>query len=120
MKGLFVSVKIKCIDCLEGMAELPDNSIDMVLCDPPYGTTQNKWDSIIPLNNMWGQLNRVCRVPCPMIFCSNQPFTSNLVLSNISKFKYMWVWDKINRITGFLNSKKEPLRMAACIDVILQ
>ena len=96
-------------DCLERMKEIPSGSVDMVLADPPYGTTACKWDSIIPLEPMWGQLKRIIKPNGAIVMTAAQPFTSVLVCSNLGMFKYQWVWDK-SQITGFLNAKKQPLR----------
>ena len=96
-------------DCLEIMKQLPDNSIDMVLCDLPYGTTQNKWDSIIPLDELWKQYRRVVKDNGAIVLTSQGMFTAELMLSNPSMFKYKWVWEK-SKSTNFLNAKKQPLR----------
>ena len=96
-------------DCLEGMKRIPDKSIDMILADLPYGTTQNKWDSIIPLEPLWEQYHRVIKDNGAIILTSAQPFTSILTVSNLSLFRYDFAWDK-KQITGFLNAKKMPLR----------
>jgi DNA modification methylase len=96
-------------DCLERLKELPDNSIDMVLCDLPYGTTQCKWDTIIPFEPLWAEYNRVCKINAPMVFTASQPFTSQLINSNIKNFKYTWVWEK-SKATGYLNAKRMPMR----------
>ena len=96
-------------DCLNVMKYLPDNSIDMILTDPPYGTTACRWDSIIPLEPMWEQLKRVIKPNGAIVMTAAQPFTSILVSSNIKMFKYDWVWQK-SRPTGVLNAKKQPLR----------
>jgi len=139
-------------DCLIGMEKIKDKSIDMILCDLPYGTTQNKWDCIIPLNNyievqiknkivcmtqenykiycfdngisldkfklnwkqqskkgLWAQYKRIIKDNGAIILTSAQPFTSQLIQSNKTMFKYSLVWDKKNT-TGFLNAKKQPLR----------
>lgn len=98
-------------DCLELMLEMPDGSIDMVLADPPYGTTACKWDSIIPLEPMWKQLKRVTKQNAAIVMTASQPFTTKLISSNMEWFKYCWVWDK-GQGTGFLNSEKQPLRQA--------
>jgi site-specific DNA-methyltransferase (adenine-specific) len=79
----------------------------MVLCDLPYGTTQNKWDTVIDLSKMWEQYKRVCTGA--IVLTSAQPFTSMLVTSNLKEFKYQWVWQK-EAGTGLLNAKKQPLR----------
>lgn len=96
-------------DCLERMREIPDGSIDMVLCDPPYGTTACKWDSIIPLEPMWEQLKRIIKPNGAIVMTASQPFTSVLVSSNLKMFKYDWTWKK-PKGTGHLNAKKQPLR----------
>lgn len=95
-------------DCLEKMQNIPDNSIDMILCDLPYGTTQNKWDSIIPLPLLWEQYWRICNGA--IVLTASQPFTSKLIISQIEYFKYDWIWHKIGKPTGHLNAKKQPLR----------
>ena len=96
-------------DCLERMKEIPDGSADMVLCDPPYGTTACKWDSVIPLEEMWKHLKRILKPNGAIILTASQPFTSVVVTSNLSMFKYDWTWNK-SRPTGVLNAKKQPLR----------
>lgn len=97
-------------DCLELMKEIPDGSVDMVLTDPPYGTTACKWDSIIPLDLMWDQLKRVIKPSGAIVMTASQPFTSALVMSNPKIFKYCWAWDKVLP-RGHLNAKKQPLRV---------
>lgn len=99
-------------DCLKEMENIESGSIDLVLADPPYGTTNCKWDSIIPLGPMWQQLKRIVKPTGAIVLMGNEPFTSMLVCSNINEFKYRWVWEK-NKSTGFLNAKKQPLR---CIE----
>ena len=81
-------------DCLERMKEIPDASVDMVLADPPYGTTACKWDSIIPLEPMWEQLKRIIKPNGAIVLFGSQPFTSSLIMSNITMFKYEQIWDK--------------------------
>jgi site-specific DNA-methyltransferase (adenine-specific) len=95
-------------ECLAEMAEIPDAYVDMVLCDLPYGTTQNKWDSIIDLTQLWAAYKRICKPGAAIVLTAAQPFTSVLVCSNLKDFKYQWVWRKENG-TGFLNAKKRPL-----------
>jgi site-specific DNA-methyltransferase (adenine-specific) len=91
------------------MRKIDDGSVDMILVDPPYGTTQNKWDSVIPLDRMWAEYRRVLkRNGACVIFCA-QPFTSVLITSNLSWFKYEWCWQK-PKGTGHLNAKKQPMR----------
>ena len=95
-------------DCLERMKEIPDGSIDMVLADPPYGTTACKWDSIIPLEPMWEQLKRVIKPNGAIVLMSAQPFSSVLISSNIKQHKTEWVWVK-NLKTGNLNARRMPM-----------
>lgn len=94
-------------DCLELMKDIPDGSVDMILCDLPYGTTQNKWDAVIPFDPLWAEYRRVCRGA--IVLTAAQPFTSAVVMSNLRDFKYQWVWNK-SKVTGVLNAKKQPLR----------
>ena len=96
-------------DCLEKMKEIPSKSIDMILCDLPYGTTQNKWDSVIPLDLLWKEYNRIIKDNGAVVLTSNGVFTAQLIMSNTKNFKYKWVWEK-SKATNFLNSKKQPLR----------
>ena len=96
-------------DCLERMKEIPDGSVDMVLADPPYGTTRCKWDSIIPLEPMWEQLKRIIKPNGAIVLTAAQPFTSILGVSNVRHLKYSWQWVK-SRPTGHLNAKKMPLK----------
>ena len=96
-------------DCLEIMKNIPDKSVDMVLCDLPYGVTQNKWDNIIPFENLWKEYNRIVKERGAVVLHCQQPFTSELILSNKKNFKYCWTWYK-KQCSGFLNAKKQPLR----------
>jgi site-specific DNA-methyltransferase (adenine-specific) len=96
-------------ECLQEMKSIEDGSVDMVLTDPPYGTTQCKWDSIIPLDLMWAQLKRIIKPNGAIVMTASQPFTSALVMSNPDMFAYEWVWVK-SKITGVLNAKKMPVR----------
>ena len=96
-------------DCLELMKEIPDGSVDMVLTDLPYGTTACKWDSVIPLEPMWEQYNRVCKEDAAMVFTAQQPFTTMLAHSNIQNLRYEWIWEKPQG-TNPMNSKVMPLK----------
>lgn len=96
-------------DCLEIMKQLPDKSIDMVLCDLPYGTTQNKWDSVIPLGELWQQYRRIVKDDGAIVLTSQGLFTAELMVSNPKMFRYKWIWEK-SKSTNFLNAKKQPLR----------
>ena len=95
-------------DCLELMKEIESGSVDMVLADPPYGTTACKWDSIIPLEPMWEQLKRIIKPNGAIVMTASQPFTTTLIASNMKMFKYCWVWEK-SRALGFTNAKNKPL-----------
>ena len=96
-------------DCLDALKSLPDSCVDMVLCDLPYGTTQNKWDSVIDLSQLWEQYNRVVKPNGAIVLTSQGVFTAKLILSNENFFKYKLSWEK-SKPTNFLNAKKQPLR----------
>ena len=96
-------------DCLEYMEKIPDGSVDMILCDLPYGMTQNQWDCYIPLEELWKQYKRVIKPSGAIVLTSNGVFTAKLILSQPGIFKYKWVWEK-SKPTNFLNAKKQPLR----------
>jgi len=101
--------KIYNMDCLEGMKDIADKSIDMILCDLPYGTTQNKWDSVINLPLLWKQYERIIKENGCIALFAQTPFDKTLGNSNLKQLKYEWIWKK-NKSTGFLNSKKMPLK----------
>ena len=103
-------------DCLERMKEIPSGSVDMILTDPPYGTTACKWDSIIPLEPMWEQLKRIIKPNGAIVLFGSEPFSSALRMSNIKQYKYDWVWEK-EQGTGFARSKNQPLRKHEIISV---
>ena len=96
-------------DCLECMKRLPDESVDMILCDLPYGMTQNQWDSYIPLDRLWEQYLRIIKGNGAIVLTSQGLFTARLIMSQPKYFKYKWVWEK-SKPTNFLNVKKQPLR----------
>lgn len=96
-------------NCLELMSDIDDKSIDMILCDLPYGTTACKWDTVIPFEPLWSHYKRIIKDNGAIVLTASQPFTSALVMSNIKMFKYEWIWVK-NRVTGFTNAKKRPLK----------
>lgn len=102
--------KIHLGDCLEVMDSIIDGSINLILCDLPYGTTQNKWDSIIDLNKLWYHYKRILHKNGTIVLTAAQPFTSILVSSNLKMFKYEWIWKKSDS-TNFLNAKHQPLRI---------
>lgn len=92
------------------MQKIDNKSIDMILCDLPYGvTSRNKWDEIIPFDRMWKQYERIIKDNGAIVLHSQQPFTSKLIMSNLNLFKYSWIWSK-SQVSGFLNAKKQPLR----------
>lgn len=103
-------------DCLERMKEIPDGSVDMVLTDPPYGTTACKWDSVIPLEAMWAELRRIIKPSGAILLFGSEPFSSLLRVSNLKAYKYDWYWLK-NKPQGFLNAKKMPLKNYETISV---
>jgi site-specific DNA-methyltransferase (adenine-specific) len=97
-------------DCLEIMKDIPDGSIDMILCDLPYGTTnRNKWDEVIPFDLLWEQYNRIIKENGAILLFADEPFTSKLICSNLKYFKQRITWDK-DRGSGFLNAKKMLLK----------
>jgi len=97
-------------DCLEIMKNIPDNSVDMVLCDLPYGKTKNKWDSEIDLVKLWSQYMRITKENSAIILFGQDKFSAKLMMSNEKIHRYNLIWDKGNRGSGFLNAKKMPLR----------
>jgi len=96
-------------DCLERMKEIESGSVDMILTDPPYGTTACKWDSIIPLEPMWEQLKRIIKANGAIVMTASQPFTTTLISSNMKMFKYCWVWNK-KFGANFANANRMPLK----------
>ena len=96
-------------DCLEVMQTIESQSIDAIITDPPYGTTACKWDSVIPFEPMWEQLNRIIKPNGAIVLFGSEPFSSALRMSNIKNYKYDWIWLK-NRPSGHLNAKKQPMR----------
>lgn len=96
-------------DCLELMKDIPNGSVDMVLCDPPFGSTKNEWDKIIPFDLLWDSYNRILKENGVAVLFSQMPFTALLVGSNLKNFRYEWVWQK-SKATGFMNAKKMPLK----------
>ena len=96
-------------DCLELMKDIPDGSIDMILCDLPFGTTKNHFDIPLPFKEMWKHYNRIIKDNGAIVLFSQMPFTASLVLSNTKMFRYEWIWQK-SKSTGFMNAKKMPLK----------
>ena len=102
-------IDLRCGDCLELMKDIPDKSVDLILCDLPYGTTQCKWDSVIPFDKLWTQYNRIIKDNGAIVLFGVEPFTSCLICNNLKNYKYSWVWEK-SKATNYLNAKKQPLR----------
>jgi|TARA_B100000029_G_C17559900_1_gene952972 DNA modification methylase len=102
-------IKLYNDDCLKVLSEIETDSVDMIFADLPYGSTKCKWDVSIPLDKLWEEYNRICKINAAMVFTAAQPFTSVLINSNIKNFKYTWVWEK-SKATGYLNAKKMPMR----------
>jgi site-specific DNA-methyltransferase (adenine-specific) len=96
-------------DCLKVMEKIPDKSIDMILCDLPYGTTACKWDTIIDLDKLWEQYKRIIKDHCAIVLTASQPFTSVLVISNLKWFKYEWIWEKAAG-SNFATVKYQPMK----------
>ena len=113
------SFEIEQGDCLELMKDIPDGSVDLVLTDPPYGTTQNKWDSIVPFDDKWKELHRITKPNSAIVLFSQMPFGAELIHSNIKEFRYEWVWHK-TMPTGFLNANRTPLRAHENILVFIE
>ena len=111
--------KVHCADCLEFMKLMPDKSVDMILCDLPYGTTACAWDTIIPFEPLWKQYKRIIKDNGAIILTASQPFTSALVMSNIKMFKYCWTWDKTTA-KGHLVAKIRPMQQTEDILVFGQ
>lgn len=103
-------------DCLEGMKRIEDKSIDMILCDLPYGTTACKWDNIIPFEPLWEQYKRIIKDNGAIVLFGSEPFSSKLRMSNIDNYKYDWIWEKSNP-TGMGQSNKRPMKYHEMISV---
>ncbi len=103
-------------DCLEVMKQIESQSIDAIITDPPYGTTACKWDSVIPFEPLWEQLNRIIKPNGAIVLFGSEPFSSALRMSNIKNYKYDWIWNKVNAV-NFVNAKIQPLRQNENISV---
>ena len=103
-------------DCLEVMKDIEDESIDCIICDLPYGTTQCPWDSVIPFDKLWAEYHRITKPNAAIVLFGAEPFSSALRLSNVDEFKYDWYWRK-PRGTGHLNAMKQPLRDVEIVSV---
>lgn len=98
------------MECIEGMRSIREKSVDMILCDLPYGTTHCKWDEIIPFDQLWEQYERIIKDRGAIVLTSSQPFTTKLIASKLKWFRYEWIWKKGNHVTGFPNAKRMPLK----------
>ena len=96
-------------DCIEIFDQLEDNSVDMVFCDLPYGTTQNRWDTLIPFEQLWAAYQRIVKVNGAILLMAQPPFDKVLACSNLTDFRYEWIWEK-NKATGHLNAKRMPMK----------
>jgi site-specific DNA-methyltransferase (adenine-specific) len=103
-------------NCLELMKDIKSGSVDAIICDPPYGTTACKWDSVIPFDLMWEQLNRVIKPNGAIVLFGSEPFSSALRMSNIKNYKYDWIWKK-NRSANFIQANYQPLKKHEIISV---
>lgn len=107
-RGLFITfrgdnvIDLKQGDCLELMKEIPDKSVDMVLCDLPYGKTANQWDNVLPFEKLWEQYNRIIKEDCSMLLFAQEPFASKLRMSNLPNYKYDWIWNKTRGSNPFV------------------
>ena len=110
-----MNAELYCGDCLQEMKNIPDKSVDLILCDLPYGITDCEWDKIIPFEPLWKEYKRVLKVCGIVVLFGNQPFTSSIINSNLSDYSHMWYWKK-NYTTGSLLAKQQPLR---CIEDIV-
>jgi len=110
------SVKLLKGDCLELMKDIPDESVDMILCDLPYGTTRNKWDTAIPFDKLWKQYKRIIKDHGAICLFGQEPFSSSLRVSNLKMFRYDWIWEK-PKASGFLLAKKRPLSAHEVVSV---
>ena len=103
-------------DCLEAMKDIPDKSIDMILCDLPYGTTACKWDTIIPFEPLWEQYNRLIKDNGAIVLFGSEPFSSKLRMSNLKMYRYDWIWQK-TKGGGFMTATKQPLKRHETLSV---
>ena len=111
--------KIYNMDCLEGMKQIPDGSVDAIICDLPYGTTANKWDSIIPLEQLWSQYKRIIKRGAPIVLFGSEPFSTMLRMSKLSWYKYDWIWKK-SRGADFIHANQRPLKIHEIVSVFCE
>lgn len=105
-------------DCLKLMKDIPDGSVDLGLCDPPYGTTDCSWDSVLPFDQLWAEYDRLLKLDGAAVLFAAQPFTTSLIQSNRKAFRYCWYWMK-NQATGFTYARYQPMRKVEDICVFL-
>ena len=110
LEGRRSTIRLMLGDCLEKMKDIPDGSVDLILCDLPYGTTACKWDSVIPFEPLWEQYRRIAKKNAAIVLTASQPFTTALIASNLKEFRYCWYWKK-SVGSGFQNAKRQPLRL---------
>ena len=110
------NIDLRCGDCLELMKDIPDGSIDMILCDLPYGTTACKWDTLIPFEPLWEQYNRIIKDNGAIVLFGSEPFSTLLRYSNLKMYKYDWIWDKVSGL-GFFDCEFRPLKSHEIISV---
>lgn len=106
-------------DCFDVFPLIPDGSIDMILCDLPYGTTQCKWDTVLPFEQLWAEYKRLIKPNGVVVLFGSEPFTSLLITSNLKDFKYNWIWKK-SKATGFFDAKKKPLNDNETISIFYE
>ena len=104
------------MDCLEGMKQIPDGTIDAVICDLPYGTTVCKWDVLIPFDKLWEEYHRICKPNAPIVLFGAEPFSSALRMSNLKEFRYDWIWEK-TKFPNFMFVNQQPCRLHETISV---
>lgn len=114
-----MSIRLYQGDCLELMKDVPDGSVDMILADLPFGTTENHWDSVIPFAPLWEQYHRVCKPNAAVLIFGQPPFSATLMMSNMKELRYEWIYEKTNA-TGFLNANKMPLKAHESVFVFYQ
>lgn len=115
---MVLGVKLVEGDCLDKMGDIPDKSIDMILCDLPYGTTSCKWDVVLPFDQLWEHYNRVIKDNRAILLFGSEPFSTNLRVSNLDNYKYDWYWDK--KFGGnFVQAKRMPLKTIECVSVFV-
>lgn len=98
-------------DCLKMLQHIADATVDLVYADLPYGTTNCRWDQVIPFDAMWSEVRRIAKPGAAIVFHCAEPFTSTLIVSNLKSFRYRWTWNKVNRTTGHLDANRRPMRV---------